>query len=73
MTPNLESKILDYLEQGNTLTNQIAWALFHTTELRVYVARLRKRGIVIEDEWREDVRTGARFKEYFVVKERICR
>ena len=61
-----ETEILKYLRSGRPLTNQSAYHLFHTTELRVYISRLRKRGIDIKGEWCENIDGTVRYKEYWI-------
>lgn len=59
-----ESRILDYLLKGGTLTVQTCEAFFGTTELRTYIARIRKRHYNVVDKWKTE--NGDRFKEYFI-------
>lgn len=40
----------------------------HTTELRAYIARLRKRGYKINDEWRKN--KYGEYKRYSLVTEK---
>jgi hypothetical protein len=47
---NTENKILEYLLKGNTLTTLDCLRLFHSTELRVYISHLIKRGYNITGE-----------------------
>jgi hypothetical protein len=49
-TDNAENKILNYLMHSNSLTTLEAWQKFHTSELRTYISRLRKRGYDITGE-----------------------
>lgn len=51
VTKSTEDMILDYLLRGHSLTTLEAWRLFHTSELRHYIAKLRKRGYGILGEW----------------------
>lgn len=49
---NTEDRILEYLMRGNSLTTIEAQRLFHTTELRTYIARLiNKRHYNIVGTW----------------------
>lgn len=45
MTYEPQSKILAYLKAGGRLTVRKAERLYHTTELRRIISRLRKNGI----------------------------
>lgn len=71
MNPKIYIQILDYLKQGKRLTVQKAIHLFHTTELRLMVSRLKKAGHDIKSVWREEEVHGrkSRFKEYYLASE----
>ena len=58
--------VLNYLQSGNTLTAFDGFRLFGITSIRDYVSMLRKEGYKIGDEWRENLDTQKRFKEYFM-------
>lgn len=58
--------ILQAMQNGQRLTTQICFRLFHTTELRQYVSRLKRWGHDIRSEWTTNEK-GQRFKEYFLV------
>lgn len=49
-----ELKVLEYLQTHKYITVLDCIKHLHTTELRTYVARLRKRGYHIEDEWKRN-------------------
>lgn len=62
-------QVLFALLAGEKLTVQKAFRLFHTTELRKIVSRLRRRGYDIKDRMlsaETDGRTS-HFKEYYMV------
>lgn len=61
--------ILAYFLSGGRLTVNKAIRLFHTTELRKVVSRLRKEGWDIRADIRHDATTDGRmvtFNEYFL-------
>lgn len=63
------SDILAYLLDGGRLTVQRAFHLFHTTELRKIVSRLRRRGYNISSIRREGVTEEGRkvmYNEYYI-------
>lgn len=69
---NIQKDILTYLKQGGRLTVKTAIMMFHTTELRKIVSRLRELGHRIGSTWRTDkVSDGrqVRFKEYYLITE----
>jgi len=47
-TESTKQKILDYLLTGQSLTTLGAWRLFNTSELRTYIAALRKKYIITD-------------------------
>ena len=59
-----EDNILAYFQSGGTLTMLKALRLFRTSEIRVYVSRLRRRGHDIIGVWTTDYETGKHFKEF---------
>ena len=61
-----EEKVLEYLRTHRYITVLQCIKHLHTTELRTYIARLRKRGYVIEDEWKRN-----KYGEYkrYILKE----
>lgn len=63
--------IRDYLAKGGTLTVQQAFRMFHTTELRKVITRLKRQGYRIMDRWTSsyndaDGRTS-RYKVYYMI------
>lgn len=69
MTHDPQSKILAYLKAGGKLTVRKAERLYHTTELRRIISRLRKMGYSIcpnkQKAVTEDGRQ-TRFNEYYM-------
>ena len=66
---NIIQQILAYFQQGGRLTVQKAFRLFHTTELRKIVSRLRRRGYDIRAKVMCDETADGRkvrFNEYFL-------
>ena len=66
------SDILAYLLDGGRLTVQKAFHLFHTTELRKIISRLRRRGYDIRADRRESVTEEGRkvmYNEYYMYHE----
>lgn len=64
--------ILAYFQQGGKLTVQRALLMFHTTELRKIVSRLRKSGHDIRSKQMSDTTSDGRhvtFKEYYLANE----
>lgn len=64
--------ILAYFLGGGRLTVQRAFLMFHTTELRKIVSRLRKSGHDIRSKQMSDTTVDGRpvtFKEYYLVHE----
>lgn len=64
-----------YFESGGRLTVQKAFRLFHTTELRKVVSRLRRRGYDIRSERKSDDSADGRrvyFNEYYLYNERVA-
>lgn len=69
---NIQKDILTYLKQGGRLTVKTAIMMFHTTELRKIVSRLRELGHRIGSTWRTDKAADGRqvrFKEYYLIAE----
>lgn len=65
----LQHNILAYFQQGGRLTVQKAFHLFHTTELRKIVSRLRRSGHNICSKAKSDETEDGRkvtFNEYFL-------
>jgi hypothetical protein len=66
-----KSDVLAYLLKGGKLTVQRAYRLFHTTELRKIVSRLRREGWTICAERIHDKTEDGRkvtFNEYYLVR-----
>jgi hypothetical protein len=66
---NTEDTILKYLLQGNHITVNDCQRLFHSTELRHYIARIRKRGYLINSCRKGTIVNGVKIgwhKEYWV-------
>jgi hypothetical protein len=69
---NIQKDILTYLKQGGRLTVKTAIMMFHTTELRKIVSRLRELGHRIGSTWCTDQTSDGRqvrFKEYYLIAE----
>lgn len=62
---NTEDLILEYLLRGNSLTTLDCLRLFHSTEARHYIARIRKRGYDVKDKWLE-TENGEHIKKYWI-------
>jgi hypothetical protein len=63
--------ILAYLQSGGRLTVNKAIRLFHTTELRKVVSRLRREGWIIAADRRHDKTEDGRavtYNEYYLVR-----
>jgi transcription initiation factor IIE alpha subunit len=64
--------ILAYLQSGGRLTVNKAIRLFHTTELRKIVSRLRREGWVICADKRNDTTEDGRrvtYNEYYLLRQ----
>lgn len=69
MKHNPQTKILAYLVVGGRLTVRKAERLFHTTELRRIVSRLRRKGYTISSDKLSAVTEDGRptrFNEYYM-------
>ena len=67
-----QREILAYFLGGGRLTVQTAFHMFHTTELRKIVSRLRKSGHDIRSKQMSDTSVDGRhvtFNEYYLVCE----
>jgi len=71
MDETTQKQILDYLLAGHPLTVGMGAILFHTHDLRVYITRLRRAGIDIEDRWISQ--DGVRFKRYWLHPDTISK
>lgn len=65
---NKQNEIAQYLWNGGTLSVLKALHLFHTTELRKIVSRLKRKGMNIVSELVENLDTGDHYKEYWIAK-----
>lgn len=63
---NNKSLVLNFLQNGNTLTAMEGFKRFGIVSIRDYISMLRREGYPIASEWRENLDTGKRFKEYFM-------
>jgi hypothetical protein len=63
---NNKTRVLSYLEEGNTLTAFDGFTKFGIVSIRDYISMLRREGVEIVSEWRESLDTGKRFKEYWI-------
>jgi len=63
MTDKKQADVLRHFQQGGTLTVFECWQMFHTSELRRVVSRLRKAGYAIIGQ-KED---GCTYKRYRMV------
>jgi len=64
-----KEQVLQYLKTHKHMTVNDGIRALHTTELRHYIAQLRKDGHIIGDEWVTDKKTGQQFKRYKLTKE----
>lgn len=66
------NQVRDYLEEHGSITSWDAIKLFRATRLSAIIFTLRKKGYLIEDEWRtsidENGRTS-RYVKYNLIKE----
>lgn len=68
MSTGIEAKVLEYLQTHRYMTVLSCIKHLHTTELRTYVARLRKKGYKITDVWKKN--KYGEYKAYSLVKEK---
>ena len=61
---SLEKKIKEQLENGRRITSISVLNSIGTTEIRYYIARLRKQGMPIVDKWIK--KENKKFKEYWL-------
>jgi hypothetical protein len=61
---NPQSQVLEYLKAGGGLTVQKCLSLFHTTELRRIVSRLKMEGYLINSHFVKQEKS--RFKFYYL-------
>lgn len=64
-----KEQVLQYLKTHKHMTVNDGIHALHTTELRHYIAQLRKDGHTITDEFVKDKRTGQMYKKYYLKKE----
>lgn len=69
MDTNTKIKIvLNWLEEGNKITNMKAAELCQSYRLSAIIYELRHRyDLNIQDRWVENEETGTRYKEYWLV------
>lgn len=63
---NNKEIVLSYLQNGNTLTAMDGFHRFNIVSIRDYISMLKKDGWNIASEWRENLDSGKRFKEYWL-------
>ena len=61
----LRKQIEEKLKAGERLTVMSVQQELHTTELRVFISRIRRQGISVASCWKNH--NGKRFKEYFLI------
>lgn len=66
MSPSVR-KVYEYLVTGRKLTNLVAMANLGVGSLTSRIAELRKLGLDIRDEWRED-HARKRYKAYWMAE-----
>lgn len=60
--------ILEWLENGNRITDMKAVELCQSYRLSAIIYELRHRyDLNIQDRWVENIETGSRYKEYWLV------
>lgn len=60
--------VLDYLKTGATLTAFDGFTKFGIVSVRDYISMLKKDGVKIASEWRENADFTKRYKEYWLDK-----
>ena len=65
---NNKDRVLEWLKSGKTLTAFDGFTTFGIVSVRDYVSMLKKDGINIASEWRENLETGKRWKEYWLAR-----
>lgn len=63
-----EKAILDQLIAGQRITTSSVLFSIQTSELRTYIARIRKT-VKVSDKW--VTKNGKHFKEYFISKDNV--
>jgi hypothetical protein len=61
-----KSRVLEHLKAGHTLTAMDGFRLFNITSIRDYISFLRHDGHNIVGEWRCNLDSGKRWKEYYL-------
>lgn len=61
---DIKKLIRQHLESGLSLTGLQALKLFRTIRLAVYIQRLKKDGLLIQDKWIKE--NGKMFKRYWI-------
>jgi len=62
---SIDEKILDYMKQGNKISQWDAYELFNYTRLSATIFNLKADGHNIKDEWVKN--NGKKFKRYWLV------
>jgi hypothetical protein len=62
---NPQTSVKQHLKNGGTLTVLECWSLYHTTELRRIISRLKREGMQIVASW-EQGPEKAKYKRYRV-------
>lgn len=65
----IRAEILAYFQQGGKLSTQKAFRMFHTTELRKIVSRLRRVGFPIKATRMQEVKADGKivtYNEYYL-------
>lgn len=63
---NNKERVHRYLAEGKTLTAFDGFTKLGIVSVRDYISMLRADGMPIASEWRENLTTGKRWKEYFM-------
>ena len=63
-----KQRVLEYLRAGNTLTAFDGFTKLGIVSVRDYISMLKKDGVKISSEWRENLDNGKRWKEYTLTK-----
>lgn len=65
----IRAEILAYFQRGGKLSTQKAFRMFHTTELRKIVSRLRRAGFPIKANRQHEVKSDGKkvaYNEYYL-------
>jgi len=60
-----EEKVLNYLMDGNEITNDKAMSLFQIRRLSAVIYALKRQGLDVRKEWRKSY-TQARYSVYYM-------